>query len=548
MELVQGEVDEFKDIMGIINKEMDLDSFSNANLRCVFTMFSIANGVANGQSKPYSQADVDGLWCSSVDGMVAVARQVIDYVREMAFVELDEQQKRKVLGMLRSACNIISKHCVIDSSQQSLLEKLELEVDLRTDERLVGLEAETQTKEQDPSVQASSMPSISWPQNGCITLEWIRVLISTFKWASWKDPKDFWNLMPVAVVIKLIEAAYKIMEDEENCVKIYVEDEEDSEIVVVGDIHGQFHDLISLFEQNAGFPSYHRYFVFNEVCTKFGKKDCKIVYEGFLDCFKALPLASIIANSVYTTHGGLFRSACSFNAQPSKGMKKRKLNTLPLGSMGTLEELAFVNRFLENVPEYGILTDVLWSNPSSDSRIKENTDGVCGGIFWGPDYTETFLRENHLKLIIRLHEGPDARAGQDDYRNMLNGYCKDHDVASGKLFTLFSAPSYPQFGRYDNVGAYAVLKPPKFDSPLSLPLKATKRPEVTPYDGFLYNDMDLDEAEDSTSVDSDEDRDLISRDVGDSPGNDDFYFGEEDGDVAVISIKKRAATSSGSNN
>ncbi|KAK2653270.1 hypothetical protein Ddye_013126 [Dipteronia dyeriana] len=250
-----------------------------------------------------------------------------------------------------------------------------------------------------------------------------------------------------------------------------------------------------------------------EVCTKFGKKDCKIVYEEFLDCFKALPLASIIASSVYTTHGGLFRSACSFNAQPSKGVKKRKLNTLPLGSLGTLEELAFVNRFLENVPEYGILTDVLWSNPTSVSRIKENTDGVCGGIFWGPDYTETFLRENHLKLIIRSHEGPDARADQDDSRNMLNGYSKDHDVVSGKLFTLFSTPSYPQFARYDNVGAYAVLKPPKFDSPLFLPLKASKRPEVSPYDGFLYNDMDLDEGEDSTSVDSDEDHDLISRDA-----------------------------------
>ncbi|KAL5824327.1 hypothetical protein ACOSQ3_020390 [Xanthoceras sorbifolium] len=95
MELVQGEVDEFREIMGIINKEMDLVSLSDANLRRVFTMFVIANGVANGQSKPFTQADVDGLWCSSVDGMVAVARQVIDYVREMTFEELDEQQKQK---------------------------------------------------------------------------------------------------------------------------------------------------------------------------------------------------------------------------------------------------------------------------------------------------------------------------------------------------------------------------------------------------------------------------------------------------------------------
>ncbi|KAK3220486.1 hypothetical protein Dsin_014456 [Dipteronia sinensis] len=439
MELVQSEVDECKDIMGIVNKEMDLASLSNANLR------------------RYSQADVDGLWCSSVDGMVAVARQVIDYVREMTFEELDEQKKRKVLAMLRSACNIISKHCVLDSSQQSLLEKLELEVGSRSNERLVGLEAETQTKEQDPSIQASSMPSISWPQNGCITLEWIRVLISTFKWASWKDPKDFRNLMPVAVVIKLIEAAYKIMEDEENCVKIYVEDEEDSEVVVVGDIHGQFHDLISLFEENAGFPSYDRYFVFSG--NYIGRGSWCLEVLLVLLAFKVM-----LPDRVYLLRG-------------NHESKDWTLKYGFLAEYGYLEELAFVNRFLENVPEYGILTDVLWSNPSSDSRIKENTDGVCGGIFWGPNYTETFLRENHLKLIIRSHEGPDARDGQDDSRNMLNGYCKDHDVASGKLFTLFSAPSYPQFARYDNVGAYAVLKPPKFDSPSFLPLKASKRPE-----------------------------------------------------------------------
>lgn len=49
-----------------------------------------------------------------------------------------------------------------------------------------------------------------------------------------------------------------------------------------------------------------------------------------------------------------------------------------------------------------------------------------------------------LQLIIRSHEGPDARTGQDDARNMLNGYSKDHDVVSGKMYTLFTAPSYPQ--------------------------------------------------------------------------------------------------------
>lgn len=46
-----GDVDEFKEIMGIINKEMDLVSLSDENLRRVFMIFEIAGGVVNGRTK-----------------------------------------------------------------------------------------------------------------------------------------------------------------------------------------------------------------------------------------------------------------------------------------------------------------------------------------------------------------------------------------------------------------------------------------------------------------------------------------------------------------
>lgn len=36
------------------------------------------------------------------------------------------------------------------------------------------------------------------------------------------------------------------------------------------------------------------------------------------------------------------------------------------------------------------------------------------------------------------------RAAQGHLGNMLSGYSMDHDVDSGKLYTLFSAPDYPQ--------------------------------------------------------------------------------------------------------
>ena len=49
------------------------------------------------------------------------------------------------------------------------------------------------------------------------------------------------------------------------------------------------------------------------------------------------------------------------------------------------------------------------------------------------------------QLIIRSHEGPDAREKRSGLGGMDEGYTIDHVVESGKLITLFSAPDYPQF-------------------------------------------------------------------------------------------------------
>lgn len=51
----------------------------------------------------------------------------------------------------------------------------------------------------------------------------------------------------------------------------------------------------------------------------------------------------------------------------------------------------------------------------------------------------------NFQLIIRSHEGPDAREKRDGLDGMDEGYTIDHTVDSGKLVTVFSAPDYPQF-------------------------------------------------------------------------------------------------------
>lgn len=52
--------------------------------------------------------------------------------------------------------------------------------------------------------------------------------------------------------------------------------------------------------------------------------------------------------------------------------------------------------------------------------------------------------ENGLKLILRSHEGPDARFEREDMASMLEGWTLDHQVPAGKLMTIFRFSSAPR--------------------------------------------------------------------------------------------------------
>lgn len=129
-----------------------------------------------------------------------------------------------------------------------------------------------------------------------------------------------------------------------------------------------------------------------EVNTKFGKQG-EMVYKKCLECFKELPLASIISSCVYTSHGGLFRKTRIGPLRRSKRNKKQKLE------LGSLEDLYKVNRFLIDVPDEdpSALVDVLWSDPSKEYGLTENADRGMG-LSWGPDCTEAFLKKSKLKV------------------------------------------------------------------------------------------------------------------------------------------------------
>lgn len=400
---------------------------------------------------------------------------------------------------------------------------------------------------------------ISYPADGTLTAEWIRDLTAAFDWSSKNRlPSDFPTVFPAAELQRLVLAASNILHKEPNCLRVDPGGD-GAVVVVVGDVHGQLHDVIHLLE-NAGLPSDNRFYVFNgdyvdrgawgletfllllswkvylpnrvfllrgnheskyctsvygferEVMAKFGKEGQQ-VYRKCLRCFEGLPLASIVGDHVFTAHGGLFRST---STGPTKRQKRRKGLKSPstVGSksimLGSLDELSKARRVVLDPPWEGqnlIPGDVLWSDPCLVPGMSPNKErGI--GLLWGPDVTDEFLKKHNLKLIIRSHEGPDARDKRSDLSGMQEGYTIDHDVESGKLITLFSAPDYPQFQaegeRFKNRAAYILLQPPDYSVPEFHSFEAVlPRPKANPYYDF-EEVLDSDEELDFQSIPNDD--------------------------------------------
>lgn len=143
----------------------------------------------------------------------------------------------------------------------------------------------------------------------------------------------------------------------------------------------------------------------NEVLAKYGDQG-KQVYRKCLRCFEDLPLASVIADSVYTAHGGLFRSINVTPSKRSKGKKGRRIVTNAETSLklGSMEELSKARRTVLDPPWEGlnlIPGDVLWSDPSLALGLSPNKErGI--GLMWGPDCTEEFLKKNQFKVCYLL--------------------------------------------------------------------------------------------------------------------------------------------------
>ncbi|KAK0088617.1 hypothetical protein PV325_011310 [Microctonus aethiopoides] len=284
-------------------------------------------------------------------------------------------------------------------------------------------------------------------ENGKVTLQFMKDLL---KW--YKDENKLHR-----------KYAYQILLDvkswfmaQPSLIDVPIPD--DNKFTICGDIHGQFYDLLNIFELN-GLPSETNPYLFNGdfvdrgsfsvecIFTLFGFKllfpnnffmsrgnhesavmnhmygfdgEVKAKYTAemaqlFTEVYNWLPLAHCLNGRVLVMHGGLFSR---------DGV--------------TLNEIREIDRNRQP-PDEGIMCELLWSDPQPQMGRAPSKRGV--GVQFGPDVTHNFLKVNGLDYVVRSHE----------VKN--DGYEVSHD---GKCITVFSAPNYCD--TMGNRGAFITLK------------------------------------------------------------------------------------------
>lgn len=245
-----------------------------------------------------------------------------------------------------------------------------------------------------------------------------------------------------------------------KAIEIFIEEpnviELNGPVTIVGDIHGQYHDLMELFTISGKPPETCYLFMGDYVDRGYYSVECvcllllyKILYPkrvimlrgnheskqitqvyGFYDeccrkynsfyawklltdCFNFIPLSAIVGGAIFCIHGGL-----SPDAQ-------------------TIDFIRSIERIKE-VPHNGPMCDFVWSDP--DGREGWNLSPRGAGYTFGADVSEKFITTNGINLIARAHQ------------LTMDGYSWSHEK---RVVTIFSAPNYCY--RCGNKGAFLNL-------------------------------------------------------------------------------------------
>ena len=248
-------------------------------------------------------------------------------------------------------------------------------------------------------------------------------------------------------IFTVIDKAYPIIEKEESMLEL------EPPIYICGDIHGQFYDLLRIFEI-CKYPPDSKFLFLGDYVDR-GKKslecillllclkikypenifllrgnheseeinrtygfydECKRkvslkIYKKFCNLFNILPITALIGEKILCMHGGLAIDLKSIN------------------------QLKSIKRPTE-IPEEGLLCDLVWSDPDDSVLFDFMTNKERGiSICFSKQVVEEFTNKNDIDLICRAHQV--VEEGYQFFANM-------------KLITVFSAPNY--MGIFDNKG------------------------------------------------------------------------------------------------
>ncbi|KAF0990364.1 hypothetical protein HZS_1725, partial [Henneguya salminicola] len=228
-----------------------------------------------------------------------------------------------------------------------------------------------------------------------------------------------------SAIIKVLEDVEEILKKEPNLLKI------DQNAIICGDVHGQFFDLLKLFELG-GDPANNKYLFLGDYvdrgsfstecllylyCHKIRypntffmlrgnhecrhlteyftfRNECKVkysmeMYEHFCDSFNTLPLAAVVNKQFLCIHGGLSPEIIK------------------------LKDIERINRFSEP-PSSGPFCDILWSDPHESFGNEKSDFGFVVNNVRGCSYYFSylaccdFISRNNLLSVIRAHEAQDA--------------------------------------------------------------------------------------------------------------------------------------------
>jgi serine/threonine-protein phosphatase PP1 catalytic subunit len=225
-------------------------------------------------------------------------------------------------------------------------------------------------------------------------------------------------------------------------------------LVVCGDTHGQFFDLLRIFEQcgDPGFTNYlflgdyvdrgsdsintisllllykikypENFFLLRgnheaaQMNSMYGfyaecrAKDKEKLWKKFNDLFDWLPFSAMIDNRILCVHGGIGPE------------------------LQSLDQLRQIKRPLK-IPEKGLECDLTWADPEPDCDEFKESSRLTSYVF-GEEPARRLLHELSLDVIFRAHQA------------IENGYNFPFEPWTGVL-TIFSAPNYG--GSFGNHGA-----------------------------------------------------------------------------------------------